>query len=258
MKTAKDRLEEIKKEGYEIDFSTIFTNSFENYKKIALNAGLIFILIGIVAAAIIAIFIGLVIGFGDFNYDPENLKAENFSATGLIVYMFCVVLFAAIASPITAGIIKMAHCADKKEEFSIGTAFEYYKNPYFKEIFLATVIISFFNVTISMLFEMVEIGFVGTIIGFLIGFFTFLAIPFIIFGNLKAIEAIKASFAVISKQILLLFGLMIIGILFSVIGFIGCCIGLFFTIPFIYSMYYCIYNEIIGVAESDENDDMNY
>jgi hypothetical protein len=30
------------------------------------------------------------------------------------------------------------------------------------------------------------------------------------------------------------------------VGFIGCCIGVFFTLPFMYSMYYAMYNDIIG------------
>jgi len=37
------------------------------------------------------------------------------------------------------------------------------------------------------------------------------------------------------------------------VGFIGCCIGIFFTLPFFYSMYYAIYSEIVGFDDADFN-----
>ena len=40
MKLIKDKIEEIKANGYQIDFGTVFEHAFENYKKIALYAGL--------------------------------------------------------------------------------------------------------------------------------------------------------------------------------------------------------------------------
>ena len=40
LKSTKKRIEEIKNNGYELDFSDVFNHAFENYKKIALYAGL--------------------------------------------------------------------------------------------------------------------------------------------------------------------------------------------------------------------------
>ena len=42
MTLIKDRIAEIKKNGYQLDFGTVFEHAFENYKKIALYAGLLF------------------------------------------------------------------------------------------------------------------------------------------------------------------------------------------------------------------------
>jgi hypothetical protein len=55
----------------------------------------------------------------------------------------------------------------------------------------------------------------------------------------------------------LLFGLLIIGGIASMTGLILICIGVFFTIPFMYSMYYAIYDSIIGVdqIEAEETTD---
>ena len=41
-KTAQNRIEDIKKNGYTLDFGNVFNLAFENYKKIALYGGLVF------------------------------------------------------------------------------------------------------------------------------------------------------------------------------------------------------------------------
>ena len=82
--------------------------------------------------------------------------------------------------------------------------------------------------------------------------FTFLVIPLIIFGNLKVAEAIKGSIIIVSKQFFILLGLIIVAVIMAILGLIGFCIGIFFTIPFIYSMYYTIYKDSIGFDEEAE------
>jgi hypothetical protein len=47
-------------------------------------------------------------------------------------------------------------------------------------------------------------------------------------------------------------GLLIVSGIASLVGFIGCCIGIFFTIPFMYSMYYAIYTSIVGIDSENE------
>jgi uncharacterized membrane protein len=157
-----------------------------------------------------------------------------------------------LLSPFPAGLIKMAHCAEKDEEFHVSTVFEYYKAPYFKELVISTLTISILSSILSSLFDYSGIKFIGTLLSMILSFFTFLTIPLIIFGNLKAIDAIKSSAIIIAKQPLVILGLIIVAIIASMVGFIGCCIGVFFTIPFMYSMYYSIYISIIGIDSESE------
>jgi uncharacterized membrane protein len=82
-------------------------------------------------------------------------------------------------------------------------------------------------------------------------------IPLIIFGKLKAVEAIQASIVIVSKQPLVILGLLVIGVIASLVGFIGCCIGIVFTIPFMYSLYYALYSEIIGFDPETEVENRN-
>ena len=253
MKTTKEKIEEIKTNGYQIDFGNVFNHAFENYKKIALYAGLMIfvfaILLGFLAAGIVISTFGV----SALNQKIlEDLRVENFTGLHLAIYLILGILFNCLLVPFLAGLIKMAHSAEKDEEFHVSTVFQYYKNPYFQELVISAFIITIFSTGLSEIFKLVGIEIIGALLSAVISFFTFLTIPLIIFGNLKAIDALKSSMIIVSKQPLVLLGLIIVSGIASLVGFIGCCIGIFFTIPFIYSMYYVIYISIIGIDSENE------
>ena len=255
IKTTQDRIEEIKKNSYTLDFGNVFNHAFENYKKIALYGGLmifvIFVLLSIFAfGVLIAIFGGAAVV--DF-LKPENLKPEEFSLNTLLIFSGISVLISCLISPLTAALIKMAYCAERDEEFHISTMFEYYKAPYFKEIFIATFVISIISSIISTIINYMQIPVIGFVVTVIIELFTILMIPLIIFGKLKAIEALEASILIVSKQPLILLGLIVVGSIGTLVGLIGCCIGIVFTLPFLNSLYYAIYSEIIGFETEIEN-----
>jgi uncharacterized membrane protein len=89
----------------------------------------------------------------------------------------------------------------------------------------------------------------GLIISLSLALLTFLTIPLIIFGNLKAIEAIQGSIIMVSKQPLIIAGLLIVATIFVMLGLIAFCVGIFFTMPIIYAMHYTIYASIINDSE---------
>lgn len=253
-KTTQYRIDEIKKNGYALDFGNVFNHAFENYKKIALYGGLIifvfFILFSIFAIGILmAIFGGAVVL--EF-LKPENLKPEDLTLNFLLILSAISVVVTALLSPLTAGLIKMAYCAERDEEFHVATMFQYYKAPYFKELFTATFLISVLTSVLSAVINYAQIPFINAIVSITVTLFTLFMIPLIIFGNLKAIEAIQSSIIIVSKQPAILLGLFVVGIIATMVGFIGCCIGIVFTIPFMYSLYYAMYNEIIGFESADE------
>lgn len=251
MKSIANRIEEIKRNGYQLDFDAVINRAFENYKKIALYAGLMlfvfFVFFGLIAVTTLISF------FGIDHLNPENIQQyspENLTGVPLLIYIGVNMLLSILLAPFLAGFYKMADCAKKDIEFHVSTMFEYYKSPYLIEIGIATFVLLLFNTGLSMLLETNGYVFIGAIIGALISFFSFLTVPLIVFGKLGAITAIKSSFIIVSKKPLALLALVIIALIGALVGFIGCCIGIFFTIPFLYSMYYTAYNEIIG-QESD-------
>lgn len=255
MKSIPDQIEDIKNHGYALDFSNVFNYAFENYKKIALYAGLILLVFsvffGFIAYSILATIFGV-----DKISNPEffNIQPQHLSQLQLAYYIIGSSLISALFSPFSAGFLKMADCAQKDEEFKVATIFTYYKTHHFFQIFLSTLLISLIGGGISTLLELFKLNFLGFIISLSISFFTFLTIPLIVFGNLKALNAIKSSFILISKQPLILLALIITIIGAILVGFCGFCIGVLFTIPFSYSMTYAIYCAIFKVDKEDPID----
>jgi hypothetical protein len=251
MKSIQNRVEEIKKNGYQLDFGTVFENAFENYKKIAIYAGsmlLVFTILFIIFFTAILISV-----FGretllDF-LKPENLRPENFTGNFLLIYTGCVILITCLISPFQAGFLKMADCGEKDEEFHVSTIFEYYKIPYFISIFTSSLLIAVVSSSLSLLFGFAGIQFLGTLTSILISLLTIFTIPLIIFGKMDALDAMKSSATIYLKQPFLILGLLIVAGFASLIGLIGFCIGIFFTIPFVYSLSYTLYFSIIGTEK---------
>lgn len=244
--TTANQIENIKNNGYELDFSLVFTHAIENYKKIALYAGLILLVFTIIAVflflGIYAAIYGISSLSGNLIQEVSQLKLTGLALVGSVVAQ---ILVSSLLSPIGAGYYKMADCAENNEEFNVSTMFSYYKSEYFAPIFIATLIITSFTLTIATLLEQVGMVAVTSFFSMAISFITFLTIPLIIFGDLKAIDAIKGSFIIISKQPLVLIGLIVTAFLGSLLGIFAFCLGIFFTIPFNYSMTYAIYKAII-------------
>ncbi|WP_428228545.1 hypothetical protein [Flavobacterium sp.] len=255
MKSTPERIKDIKNHGYTLDFSTVFNNAFENYKKIALYAGLILlvfsILFGIIAYSALAIIFGV-----DKLSNPSffNIQPLHLSHLQLFYYIIGTAFFSAILSPFGAGFLKMADCAEKDQEFKVSTIFTYYKTSHFLQIFLATIIISLVSGSISTFLEIQKLSNLGLLVSLAISYFTFLTIPLIVFGNLKAIDAIKSSFILISKQPIVLLGLMMTIVVALIVGFLALFIGILFTVPLSYSMTYAIYYAILKNDKEDPID----
>jgi hypothetical protein len=66
---------------------------------------------------------------------------------------------------------------------------------------------------------------------------------------MDALDAMKSSATIYLKQPFLILGLLIVAGFASLIGLIGFCIGIFFTIPFVYSLSYTLYFSIIGTEK---------
>jgi uncharacterized membrane protein len=94
---------------------------------------------------------------------------------------------------------------------------------------------------------------VSMAINWLINTLTIFITPLIIFGNQKPLEAIKNSIMVVNKQpvpiiltVVLNYFLVLSGLFFFVIGFL-------FTLPYLFSVYFTLYKQVIGYTPEEED-----
>ncbi|AWG22958.1 hypothetical protein FFWV33_16205 [Flavobacterium faecale] len=251
MNTQKSRIEQLKLNGYKLNFETSITQIFENYRKIALYAGLSLFVFGIILITLI--YGGLLSYFGIETITemtkPENLRPENLSKEFLMWYTIFAILFTSFVSPFSAGFIKMAYCADRDEEFRLSAIFTYYSSSKFFTLFTATLIISLTNTGLATIAEQLGNGAAGSVASLFISFYTILTVPLIIFGDLGVFSAIQTSVALIAKQPLLILGLLLISLIATLLGLMFIIVGILFTMPFIYSFYYILYKNIVGFEE---------
>jgi len=255
MNQTTERLLDIEKNGYQIDFGEVFNKAFENYKKIALYAGLVLFVFFVLLS--LAFAVGLIAFLGE-EYITQELTPDKFAKKisnpeFLIPFAGVSIIMTLLLTPFNAAFLKMADCGEKNVEFKFSQMFSYYSLPYLKEIIISTLLISVLSTGFSVLFALLKIDFIGTVIQYSIAFITFLTIPLVIFGKLTALEAIRFSIKLVFKQPGVLLGLLIVAAIGAMVGLIGCCVGMFFTYPFLFSMKYTIYNTIVGIDSTLEN-----
>ncbi len=248
MSNVHEKIEEIKNNGYELSFENVFEHAVENYKKIAVYAGLMLV---VFTALFLIVMFGILISFFDTDSLIKNLKIigtnpKAVSNEFIMGYFAVSIVLSCLLSPFQAGFLKMADCGEKGEEFHVSTIFGYYKSPYFIRICISTLILTLIGTGISFLIDNAGIEYLGTIITLTVSFLTFLSVPLIIFGELSALDSIKTSIQIVLKKPLVLLGLLLVALILSMVGIIGILIGVFFTIPFLYSINYAIYSAIVG------------
>ena len=240
--SAENQLQEKNTFNNSIDFETVMNQAFLNYKKTALYIGpalLVFIFLFAIVFSVAAIGF-----FGVENINERSVehfskllqtRPYNFYNAGFSVLISCFI------SPFIAGFYKMTDAAEKDTSFGLSRLFSCYNARYFGALFGATFIISLIVNGVSLFFEEMHSPFIGLSIVLLVNFLTFLVLPLIVLGNCTAIESIITSLKIVAKQPFVLLILVIIGLLATLLGLFGLCIGIFFTYPFYVSIVYCIY-----------------
>lgn len=251
-----NKVAKIANEGYDLDFGLVFEKSFDNFKKIWGIAGVTLLLVSIVFGAFMVAIFGIIYGFSNYTETLTGLNPEFMTSTTLIGFIVFSTVFAGLFSPINAGFIKMAYLADTNQSFGINNVFDYFKTSHFKELFIASSTITLVGSGIGMSIEFAGIPFLGNVITYVVSFLTFLTVPLIIFSDLKAFEAITMSSKLVLKKPFILLALIIVAMLFVMLGIFALCIGIIFTIPFLFSLYYIVYKNIIPLENKDELDEI--
>lgn len=259
------KIEQIKKTGYRLDFGEVLEETFTNYKKIVLITGLVMLLLFFIILVISFTLATMYTNAGDYTNTFLDYNPKNPTTATLIMNLLITVFLSALMAPLTAGLLKIAHLAHNDKEFNFSTAFDHYKSKYIKDIIIGTLLISFTSQAITTIFNLLTsydksstMLFTGIAIsiGLFISLLTYLMIPLIIFGELNATEAIKASISLVLKRFWIIVALLIVCIICALIGIAAICIGFLFTIPILYSLQYSIYRNAVGMEETDEMEEI--
>ena len=241
-------MEEMNDTKKSIDLGAVINEAFEIWKKTALMGGLAFIFLMLILTVLTVVGVGYFFSKEELPELMKNFNPEALSSNGMLIYFAVVIGFTVLISPFIAGMLKMAHDADNNEEVTFSSIYYYVNSPQFLDIALATTVISIFSVGLSLLLKSILPNILGEILGFIMSYMvsilTFIAIPLVIFKSLNFIDAIKLSCSRILNNFFMVLLLMIVAGLFSVVGIIALCIGLFFTIPFVYAIQYSIYKRL--------------
>jgi hypothetical protein len=241
-------MSELNQKQKKLDIGEVINDAFEIYKKIALQSGLAIMCIYLVLAILFFIGVGFFFKTDELPELMKNFDPEKFSFNGKLIYLSVVIAIAALVSPYLAGILKMAQDADREEEISFATTFTYINNPKFIQIILfsatAAILGSVFNLFLKSPFNEDVGTFIGIVLSLTVNFLTYIAVPHIIFGNLNFIEAITESSKQILGNLIPALVLMIVAFILPVVGIFAFCIGIFFTLPFLYAVQYCMYKSL--------------
>ena len=252
----KHKINEKVDNGYSLDLGKVIDDSFEIFKKTFLISGLGYLLVGIVMAVLYFFLFIVVFGVADmanFVVELEVMKTTSAYIVGMLGFT---VVYTALIAPLNAGFLKLCYLAKKNQTLEIGAIFEYYKGKYAKDIIVGSIIISFAAVSLSTLFDLVGLSFLGLIVQLILTWFTILFLPLVIFGNQNFGEAIEKSVKLVAKQPFHIFVALVIAIIGVLLGIIALCIGILFTTAYWPAMTFALYDNIIGVEEESIIDEI--
>lgn len=254
--TTKLKLEEIKKNGYKLDISEVISETLKNYQKTVWVNGAAFLLFAFVLVGITTGLSAIVFGADSFSNAFGDFHVANFSLVEIFFTLLIAVVLAAIICPFYAGLLKVSHHASTHKTYSFSTVFDYYKSDLLRQLVISGVLISSASSLIVTLIEFSGYIFLVKFITYFIQFLTVFTIPFVIFGKLKALEAIEASILIVGRNFFAILLLMIVSIVLTSLGLVALLIGIFFTLPIIFSMQYVIYKKAVGIYDEDSIDDI--
>ncbi|OFM81885.1 hypothetical protein [Weeksella sp. HMSC059D05] len=172
--------------------------------------------------------------------DLESLQeafVDQFNQTNYKLTVIANFLLASLLYPIMFGVVYLAYKRDQKQVIAFGDIFYAYKNGLFLKSFtLSMLSIVFMYIGFSLCF----------VPGFVLSALMMLSVPFALFTNLDALQAIKASFRVTTKNFSGFIGMLFLMVLILIVGFLVCIVGLLAAYPLIYIIMYVLYKKIIG------------
>lgn len=229
-----------------LDFGSIFSNSFELFKKVWVQGFITLILTFLCMLPFyILIYIPLIAAGIT---DPEMLQQDQMPTSVAIGMVFIMPIFLigvmTISLALMAAFLRICKLKDLNEPGN-DDYFYYVKNGRFRKLFSLALI--YFGITL--------LGILTCGLGLIYAIVPLSLIPAFLAYNeeLSAMEIVKASFSLGNKNWLVIFGLIIIMGIIAELGFFLCCVGVFFTAMLSKVPMYFIYKDGVGFSNEEEH-----
>ncbi|MBW7675206.1 beta-carotene 15,15'-monooxygenase [Chryseobacterium chendengshani] len=214
------------------DTGSIISHAFEMYKGVILYALVVSILFFIGDLIIQAVskynMWGSFRDFRDLNGDYSNY---SWNRPGLSLYYTFFGILGIFLSPLYVGLIYITNKFNTKVHIEFSDLFIGYRQN-LGNILLYSLLTNII-LWISLAMCIIPVFFVFPL--FLIGY------PILLFENLSAVDALSKTYHIAKENYGVFLGSAILGGLISIAGFLLCCVGIIFTIPFISIVMYSAY-----------------
>lgn len=235
------------------DIGRIIDESFVTFKKSVWISGVGIILLSLLLVPIMFFAIFTFMGFSSMEDFVQKSKSLESDFNYLLMNAILGIVLAAILTPITAGFYKINHLAKQNKEFGLNNFFDYYKSPYFQQLAISGVLTALYSNIIGLLLNYLNLPLIGSIMQAFVGLLFIFSIPLIIFENQNALKAMENSAKIAMKHPFTIILCLVFGIIIAMLGIFALCIGIFFTIGYIYTISYTLYDQIIPIETHNEN-----
>lgn len=258
MNHLKQTIQKIKDEGYNIQPFLVMQEAAIYYKKT-----LLLVVVSLLLSFFFVSFLGSIAltQFTDLKNTatPVEIQEQLIELTNqlsqpplLYTYLITAVIFSALASILVAGFYKV------NAEVALGktprflSVFKYFFSVRGLYIFIAQGLITLFFTVFSVILKEYQLEMVSVIINWLVNILTLFATPLIIFGRMSPLAAIKTSIQVVNKQPIPIILTVILNYFLVFSGLFLFVVGILITLPYLFSVYFTLYKQIIGYNIEEE------
>lgn len=221
---------------------------FTIYKKTAITNGLFLLLMILVFSIIAGVFFSLYFNAEDMRELAKNFQPENFTTNQLLLFVGAVIVVNILTIPFIAGLLKVNQEADTTGEANFSTIFSVVNSPIYFKLVIAITLSTLISCILSYAYLLFDFGnslkVLCSILAYVFALLNYFTIALITFKNIGFIEAISLSFKATINNVIFVVIVAILGFIAAVAGIFALCIGIFFTLPIIYSVQYVLYKAI--------------
>ena len=235
------------------NFSEIINHAFKIYSK-TIGWSILLLVLAVIISIIFSYLSGIAVGYNalEAQSEMEDIISSGSADGGNLFLMMLQIpgykesigisyILGLLLYPLYAGFVYLMHKANTGTDISFGDLFIGFKHNTLQLIIFG--FISGIIMGISILLCVVPVFFVIPLF--------YMGVPFILFENNTAIEAIKKSFNVAKENYGTVLGVSFIALVIAVAGILLCGIGVLLTAPFFYAAMYSVYCAYRGTPKME-------